>query len=521
MRRNLTAACVLAATWITAGLVAADSDEPLTYDVWFDGLLQPHPENPSLNVFLEGDSLTAHVDPTRLFPDPDARLLDLGFPKETPLAEVNGFYVVGPGAGIRNPLSLQPGLCGLGAAESATKDAKAMLATQQQDVKRLAAKRPGLEKALAAAQTEVEAAEAAQKTVEADAKASEDSKGKAKQAVDKAKKTLKKAVEDKTANEGATKKADQAVFDAKAVVKAAENEEHVVVTPSADGGPCVRAIDWRLNDARGVPYICHGGRTLGALTQGDTDWSLVQRSPKDAKGGDAKGGDAKGDDAKDAKDAKGAKDAKNAQEPEYEQVCLKEWHLEKARSVAQVTGEIVHGANTPESVVFAKDRGVWATTFAIKRNTREIRLAVKYEDGTVGRRTLMLKTRARDSHSLVRVQGEILATNRLRVVSFAVAVSPVSRQFFTDPDGPSWHCLAFCRFTPMALLRLSGDDKTVVQFGGGVALNLVRAFQVNAGLLFGSSDASSAWRIERNWFVGIAIDPLILSEVVSTNGALK
>ena len=62
---------------------------------------------------------------------------------------------------------------------------------------------------------------------------------------------------------------------------------------------------------------------------------------------------------------------------------------------------------------------------------------------------------------------------------------------------------------------------TVVQFGLGAGIGLARGFQLNGGLMFGSQDLSSAWRPERSWFVGLAIDPVILADVVSQSGSTK
>jgi len=79
---------------------------------------------------VEGDTLTVHVDPTRLFPDPKTPILELGFAASSAPPDVLGFYVVGPGAGKGTELLMQPGLCGavdekaLEKAQATVKDAQ-------------------------------------------------------------------------------------------------------------------------------------------------------------------------------------------------------------------------------------------------------------------------------------------------------------------------------------------------------------------------------------------------------------
>jgi hypothetical protein len=431
MTPRTVAVGVVAAALAWAAPAIGESDEPVAYDLWLDADLAPHPENPNEDVFVEGDSLSVHVDPTRMFPDRATPMFALGFAPDAAPPEVKGVYVVGPGGGVDTPLSIQPGACGLAQAIDRAKTANDDLAVKQQ----------------------------AQRSVGADS----------------------------AATAAAKQAAAQAVHDAEAAAsQATAAKAEVVVAPASGGGTCAQAIDWRLTGGRGRAYICDGDQTLAVLIEKSSEWSLVQRVPKDPA---------------------------NPRRDEFKLVCIDEWQLAKGPSVSAVSAEIIHGANAPETVIFAKDRGAWATTVAIKRNTRQIRVAVTYDNGAVQQRTLVVKPRARDTHSLVRIQAEILATNRFRSVSFAVAVSPVRRAFFTA--GPSPSCIALCAITPTALLRLSGDDKTVVQFGGGLALNLARAFQVNGGVLFGTADTATAWRLERNWFVGIAIDPVLLSEVIS------
>jgi hypothetical protein len=66
------------------------------------------------------------------------------------------------------------------------------------------------------------------------------------------------------------------------------------------------------------------------------------------------------------------------------------------------------------------------------------------------------------------------------------------------------------------MIRLSGDEasRVVLRFGGGVALNLVRPLQINAGVLLGTDDPGTAWRWSRSWYVGVAVDPVLLVEAI-------
>jgi len=125
---------------------------------------------------------------------------------------------------------------------------------------------------------------------------------------------------------------------------------------------------------------------------------------------------------------------------------------------------------------------------------------------------------AKDEHSLVRVQAELLATNRARQVAFGVAISPVRRAFFKD--GP-WRngCLALCAITPQALIRLSGDQTTLLQVGLGLGVYMTQPIQFNAGLLFGTKDTTAKWSAEKNFYFGFAIDPFLLAETKATAAA--
>lgn len=401
--------------FVSAGTAQAETDEPTTYDLFFDGNHQPHPANPKTDGFIEGDSLVLRVDPTRLFPDPNTKTGDAGFAvKETP-PEVKGLYVAGPSTSSSDPLSIQAGLC-----------------------------------------------QADEKTEEA-----------AKKAVGDAEKALKQVPKDADAQ--ARKAAQDAVDEAHAAL-----DDLGSVVPKSPTYRCVQSIDWNpVTGAKG--YVC-GTDPMTKLIDASATWSFVKLTDDKTKA-----------------------------------ECITDWTLAKASPVTSVVAEVVNGGDEPERIVLATENAKWFTTITLKANTRAVRLTIIKADKTETKRTIPIKVRTRDTHSRLRIQAALLATNRLRAVSFAVALTPVRREFFTEGTGG---CVFGCALTMSALLRISGDDKTVVQFGGGVGINFVRAFQVNAGLLFGTSDTNSAWRLERNWFVGIAIDPIMLSEALAA-GAKK
>ncbi|MDB4955788.1 MAG: hypothetical protein JWO36_3357 [Myxococcales bacterium] len=412
----------LAITVLTAALLplvartAAADDDPQTYDFWLDPLLRAHPRNPKKDIYVDGDTLTIHVDPTRLFPD-ETKDGELGFGKATSPPDVKGFYVVGTNAGVATPISIQPGSC-----------------TNAKTV----------------AQADLDAKEKVLSGLPA------------------------------TADVATKKAAEDAVAAAKLVVDAA-----MFVPAATPSFACVQMNDWSVDDGfRG--YVCAGDKKLSDLVASPgPSWSVVQ------KVGD-------------------------------KLACSKDYTLGLGLAVSAVSAKVTNGANAPQEVTFGKQDGVYSASIPIKANTGTIVVSVAYPGGVDGDivrpYTIVIQAHARDAHSPVRVQAEVLSTNRLRVISFAVAVSPVSHEYFTK--GPL-SCVFGCALTAVAALRMSGEDHTVVQFGFGVGLNLAKGFQLNGGLLFGAADASSAWRPERTWFVGLAIDPVILAEVMSQSGNTK
>src|SRR5690348_3470321 len=112
-----TIAILVTVAALGVGSARADSEEPEQYSAFFDATLSAHPENPKGDTYLEGDSLTIQVDPTRLFPSPKTPILEFGFAADRAPPEVRGFYVTGPSSGRNREVLLQPGLCGLKAAK--------------------------------------------------------------------------------------------------------------------------------------------------------------------------------------------------------------------------------------------------------------------------------------------------------------------------------------------------------------------------------------------------------------------
>jgi hypothetical protein len=246
--------------------------------------------------------------------------------------------------------------------------------------------------------------------------------------------------------------------------------------------PCLGDDDWSVQPGyRG--YVCGAKRTVQDIFGIAATWHLKN------------------------------KDAPNAP--------CKPFTLELAPAINTIEVQVVEGTAAPQPVTVSHDASQWTATIPITATTRLVKITRKDAKGNALSGQITLQPAPRDTHSLVRVQAEVLATNRLRAVSFAVAVTPVSREYFRHGPGLRWNCTIGCLVSPIAILQVAGDDHTVVSFGGGLGINVVPAFQINGGLLFGTSDVSSSWRIERSWFVGVAIDPIVLSDVISQSGKGK
>lgn len=115
-----------------------------------------------------------------------------------------------------------------------------------------------------------------------------------------------------------------------------------------------------------------------------------------------------------------------------------------------------------------------------------------------------------DEHSRVRIQAEVFTTNRLRTVNLGATISPIFCDSFFK-FGP-WS-KGVCGLVPIATIRLSGDTSTVVQVGAGIGIFFTQSMQLNFGMFAGTSSVSTWWDPARNWFIGFAIDPILLSEM--------
>jgi hypothetical protein len=201
--------------------------------------------------------------------------------------------------------------------------------------------------------------------------------------------------------------------------------------------------------------------------------------------------------------------------------CLADYVLAPTGAVQQAGATIATGGALPETLPAVPERGVWTFTSTLKPGAVNIVVSLMRADAgpvPVTRRIPKFVVATRDEHSLVRVQAELLATNRARTVAFGVAISPVVRAFFKD--GPWRHgCIAFCAITPHALIRLSGDQTTLLQMGVGLGFYVTPPIQFNTGLLFGTKDTTTSWSAERNFYVGFAIDPFLLAETKATAAA--
>ena len=139
-------------------------------------------------------------------------------------------------------------------------------------------------------------------------------------------------------------------------------------------------------------------------------------------------------------------------------------------------------------------------------------VTITYDNQTTNTVPLPLfKVETLDDHSLVRIQPELMTNHSFRSVTAGVAITPVSKQFFTS--GPGF----LTTWRPSAVIRFSGDNTTVIQFGFGLSVFLNRSMLLNGGLLFGSTDQTQYWNWKSNLFFGFAIDPALLTE--AKNGA--
>jgi hypothetical protein len=184
---------------------------------------------------------------------------------------------------------------------------------------------------------------------------------------------------------------------------------------------------------------------------------------------------------------------------------------------------VLDGVGLPSVQMARQEDGTYKASIPLKTGQYSLQMGVS-RGGTklLAVPSLSLRVDSKDTHSLVRVQAELMASDRARKLDFAVAVAPVNREFFKA--GPwSWKkCNLFCTFTPVLVARLSSTTNSTTStlaLGGGLALFINRAFQFNGGLLVGTNDLNSGWRLDRSWFVGAGLDPFIIAEMLTVEAA--
>ncbi len=187
--------------------------------------------------------------------------------------------------------------------------------------------------------------------------------------------------------------------------------------------------------------------------------------------------------------------------------------------VEMVSAVVEHAEGTKERYEFSKVNDRFVAQVPLKAGLVSVKLSLKRKQRANEERKSIptFRVSARDTHSLVRIQAGVVTTNRVRSVSFVVAVTPVLRAFFEQDGGPwrSKRCHVLCTVSPTMLLRLSDDSKGPVQLGLGLTVFMVRSFHLNTGFLFGTGDISTGWQAERSWFVGVGIDPALLADAKS------
>ncbi|HEY5376466.1 MAG TPA: hypothetical protein VIK01_22455, partial [Polyangiaceae bacterium] len=476
-----------------ASPAVAQADDPPSppVKIWFDGQLTPHPVNPGVAThrFVEGDTLTIVVDPTRFFPNVPVDIGQLAVAASQAPPELQGFPVVGHTSGVKGKVFMQPdpGLCAV-VAKADGEAAKELKAAADEKTK--------ADAALKAAPTDLALQAAAKKAKDrldnatkgahpfqrlANAKT-------AKAQADSALASAPASADAQTTAKNAQTELDAAQAAISAIPTSAVGQEVLFTGAIADPSSelvCRRApFDWPLQQNDAIPYVCGDTQSISDLLKVSAAWSLLET------------------------DSRGAT------------TCESSWTVKPAPAITAAAIEVSSGAEPPVITPLTKDLAVWATSVTLKPGATRITLSLTRDAGIKPlQRVITLNVEPSDAHSLVRVQGEILATNALRSVSFAVTLTPVSRSFFTrGPWGGDVKQAVFLSgISPIALLRFSGDDKTFVQIGGGLGIYMSKAFQFNGGFLFGTTDASTGWHPARAWFVGIALDPAVLSEAQTVN----
>lgn len=194
--------------------------------------------------------------------------------------------------------------------------------------------------------------------------------------------------------------------------------------------------------------------------------------------------------------------------------CEKSWTLvaDPNAVLEVVTVTLVQGTVRTELAATQGDGG-WTVEAELKEaGMVSVSVTVKRPGGAIDTRRLgEFAVDEASDHSLVRVQPALLANQRLRAVNVGVAVTPVSDSFFRA--GPWRGGFWLNGISPSAIVRFSGDGAALLQLGLGVSIFLNRSFVLNGGVLFGTEDPSRPWRLEPNVFVGVAVDPILLTEI--------
>lgn len=194
--------------------------------------------------------------------------------------------------------------------------------------------------------------------------------------------------------------------------------------------------------------------------------------------------------------------------------CVGNWTLKAHddRAVATATVHVKTGAKRLDLAAQLVD-GVWTVDTSLDvAGEASATVELVYKDGLTNQTALPpFEVKKLDDHSLVRIQPELMSSQDMRSVNLGVAITPVTRTFF---DAGPWHGgkTWLNGVNPSAVIRFSGDDTTVLQFGGAVSLFANKSMLFNAGILFGTPDTATFWDWQPNLFVGFAIDPALLLE---------
>ena len=189
--------------------------------------------------------------------------------------------------------------------------------------------------------------------------------------------------------------------------------------------------------------------------------------------------------------------------------------LKPAEKLTGGTVIVTVGGEEQDPVKLEWDGKYWSAKIPLAKGTT--RMTVRLERGAskpLFRALGPFKVAAVEVPSRVRVQAELLATNNLRVLSYGVAVTPVSAAMFEH--GPlTTKCFWGCWVSATLVFRTAGEDTTNFQFGAGPTIFLHEAFHVNSGFLFGTKDNAASWRPGKSWFVGIGLDPFLLADAIA------